>query len=302
MTHQPAQQAQPLDALTLPLHGRQVIEASAGTGKTWTLAALYVRLVLGHLREEALLPPQILVMTFTDAATAELRDRIRLRLSQAAAYFDASAQNRAGPHGFEPDAFLVSLRDSYPRDAWPRCALQLNCAAEWMDDAAIYTIHGWSRRMLSQHALDSRNLFEQTHLDNAKDLQRTLVQDYWRAWFYPLSADTLQHITPLMGHAPDDLLDTVQSIWRDQARTPRTIEAPTNNPAQLVAQQMAWQTELDAKAAHARALWSDTVWQALEAAMANRAIRGRGITAPNLARWANALKSWAEQSAPIKPD
>jgi exodeoxyribonuclease V beta subunit len=302
VTHQPAQQAQPLDALTLPLHGRQVIEASAGTGKTWTLAALYVRLVLGHRREEALLPPQILVMTFTDAATAELRDRIRLRLSQAAAYFDASAQNRAGPHGFEPDAFLVSLRDSYPRDAWPRCALQLNCAAEWMDDAAIYTIHGWSRRMLSQHTLDSRTLFEQTHLDNAKDLQRTLVQDYWRAWFYPLSADTLQHITPLMGHAPDDLLDTVQSIWRDQERTPRTIEAPTNNPAQLVAQHLAWQTELAAKAAHARRLWSDTVWHALEAAIANKAIHGRGISAPNLARWSNALKEWAEQSAPIKPD
>ena len=75
-----------LNPHTLPLHGRQVIEASAGTGKTWTLAALYLRLVLGHDRTEALLPPQILVMTFTEAATAELRERIRTRLSQAAMY------------------------------------------------------------------------------------------------------------------------------------------------------------------------------------------------------------------------
>ena len=69
----------PLLALTLPLQGRQLIEASAGTGKTWTLAALYVRVVLGHGRgglDQGLLPPQILVMTFTEAATAELRDRI----------------------------------------------------------------------------------------------------------------------------------------------------------------------------------------------------------------------------------
>ena len=73
----------PMLALDLPLRGRQLIEASAGTGKTWTLAALYVRLVLGHGRGGlacGLLPPQILVMTFTEAATAELRDRIRSRL------------------------------------------------------------------------------------------------------------------------------------------------------------------------------------------------------------------------------
>ena len=153
----PTFQAQKLDALHMPLHGRQVIEASAGTGKTWTLAALYLRLVLGHQRESALLPPQILVMTFTDAATAELRDRIRARLSQAAVFFDASAQDKPLPLGFKVDPFLIGLRDSYDKDTWPSCALQLNCAAEWMDDAAIYTIHGWSRRMLSQHALDSRN-------------------------------------------------------------------------------------------------------------------------------------------------
>ncbi len=302
MTHKPTYQAQKLDALTLPLKGRQVIEASAGTGKTWTLAALYVRLVLGHQREAALLPPQILVMTFTDAATAELRDRIRTRLSQAAAYFDASAQNRPLPQSFKPDPFLVNLRDSFPVEAWSRCALQLNCAAEWMDDAAIYTIHGWSRRMLSQHALDSRNLFEQTHLDNAEDLQRTLVQDYWREWFYPLSADTLQHITPLIGHAPDDLLATVQSMWREQERTPRSIDAPETTPTQQVQQHMAWQAELEAQANRARTLWTDAVWQALQAAIASKTLKGRGITAPNLARWSNALKEWAEQNTPIKTE
>ena len=102
-----------LHAHNLLLKGRQVIEASAGTGKTWTLAALYLRLVLGHERTEALLPPQILVMTFTDAATAELRERIRTRLSQAATYFDLSAQGREFLTSLKVDSFLETLRDSF---------------------------------------------------------------------------------------------------------------------------------------------------------------------------------------------
>jgi len=109
-----------LNPHTLPQQGRQVIEASAGTGKTWTLAALYLRLVLGHERTEALLPPQILVMTFTDAATAELRERIRTRLSQAATYFDLSAQGRPLPERLKVDGFLVELRDSFDGPA-ARC-------------------------------------------------------------------------------------------------------------------------------------------------------------------------------------
>ena len=70
-----------LDPLTLPLRGARLIEASAGTGKTWTIAALYVRLVLGHGAPRALLPAEILVMTFTKAATRELSERIRARLA-----------------------------------------------------------------------------------------------------------------------------------------------------------------------------------------------------------------------------
>jgi len=76
----------PLNPLTLPLHGSRLIEASAGTGKTFTIALLYVRLVLGgqHSEDDSafvrpLTPPEILVVTFTNAATQELRERIRHR-------------------------------------------------------------------------------------------------------------------------------------------------------------------------------------------------------------------------------
>ena len=282
-----------LNPHTLPLLGRQVIEASAGTGKTWTLAALYLRLVLGHERTEALLPPQILVMTFTDAATAELRERIRTRLSQAATYFDLSAQGRVLPARLKVDDFLVELRDSFDDAQWPRCALQLNCAAEWMDDAAIYTIHGWSRRMLTQHALESQNLFEQTRLDNADELKLTLVQDYWREWFYPLPADTLQHIAPLIGQDPNKLLKTLSEMWREQERTPRAVPEPAITPSEAVAAHMAWQAQVEATAQAARHAWSDAVLQALQEAGAQKKIKG--LRADYFANWLKVLQAWATQ-------
>ncbi len=87
-----------LQPISFPLHGSRLIEASAGTGKTWTIAALYLRLVLGHGEESAfkrsLHPSEILVMTFTRAATRELTERIRQRLSTAAAYFRASGDEQ----------------------------------------------------------------------------------------------------------------------------------------------------------------------------------------------------------------
>ncbi len=283
-----------LNAHTLPLHGRQVIEASAGTGKTWTLAALYLRLVLGHARTDALLPPQILVMTFTDAATAELRERIRTRLSQAATFFDLSAQGREFPTTLKVDAFLETLRDSFAPSLWPRCALQLNCAAEWMDDAAIYTIHGWSRRMLTQHALESHNLFEQTRLENADQLKLTLVQDYWREWFYPLPADTLQHITPLIGQEPSKLLKTLSEMWKEQERKPRDVAAPEISPTQAIDLHMAWQAKVEMTAQTAREAWHDTVLYALQEAGAQKKIKG--LRADYFANWLNVLQAWATQS------
>jgi exodeoxyribonuclease V beta subunit len=283
-----------LNAHTLPLHGRQVIEASAGTGKTWTLAALYLRLVLGHERTEALLPPQILVMTFTEAATAELRERIRTRLSHAATYFDLCAQGREFPTSLKVDAFLETLRDSFDEALWPRCALQLNCAAEWMDDAAIYTIHGWSRRMLTQHALESYNLFEQTRLENADQLKLTLVQDYWREWFYPLRGDTLQHITPLIGQNPAKLLKTLSEMWKEQERKPREIVAPNITPTQAIDTHMAWQAQVEAAALAAREAWSERTLQALQEAGAQKKIKG--LRADYFANWLKALQAWATQS------
>ncbi len=164
-----------LDPLRFSLRGNRLIEASAGTGKTFTIAALYLRLVLGHGGEAAfdrpLNPPDILVVTFTEAATQELRGRIRDRLAQAARCFEAgaAADGLAG-QGF--DDLLLELRAGYPTAEWPACAARLRLAAEWMDEAAVSTIHAWCQRMLSEHAFDSGSLFTQQLEADQRELMR----------------------------------------------------------------------------------------------------------------------------------
>src|SRR4029079_5972045 len=87
-----------LDVVNAPLDGINLIEANAGTGKTWTITALYLRLLLEAQRSVE----SILVVTFTDAATAELRDRIRRRLADARIAFERGQVD-------EDDPFLAGL-------------------------------------------------------------------------------------------------------------------------------------------------------------------------------------------------
>ena len=181
-----------LDPLALPLDGNALIEASAGTGKTYTIAALYLRLVLGHETAAPLTPPEILVVTFTEAATKELRDRIRARLAEAALAF------RRDPSEVETrlagEDLLHDLLMAYPPQAWPACALGLQLAAEWRDEAAVDTIHGWCYRMLREHAFDSGSLFTQTLQADPGELLDEAVRDHWRTFFYPLPPQEAQRV------------------------------------------------------------------------------------------------------------
>ena len=182
-----------LQPLHFPLWGSRLIEASAGTGKTWTIAALYLRLVLGHGADDgigkALMPPDILVMTFTRAATRELSDRIRARLIEAVQCFRGEADPE--PH----DQFLRDLRDAYaPGTERETAAWRLDMAAQCMDDAAIHTIDAWCQRMLREHAFDSGNLFDETLEADEGQRQTEAAQDYWRQQCYPLSGEVLEEV------------------------------------------------------------------------------------------------------------
>ena len=244
-----------LNPLDFPLHGSRLIEASAGTGKTFTIALLYVRLVLGHggqnAFEHALTPPQILVVTFTDAATQELRDRIRARLSEAARCFQEPEQKH--------DVLLQQLRAEYPPQEWPDCARRLQLAGEWMDEAAVSTIHGWCYRMLREHAFDSGSLFTQTLETDQSELLAEVVRDYWRRHFYAVPAELAKVVAECF-KSPAELQKALSPLLsRSSAEFQQAGELITA-PARLDALLQApidWEAECVVLENRARAAWSD---------------------------------------------
>ncbi|WP_312342776.1 exodeoxyribonuclease V subunit beta [Stutzerimonas nitrititolerans] len=268
-------------ALRFPLHGSRLIEASAGTGKTFTISALYLRLVLGHGGEQAfareLLPPEILVVTFTDAATRELRDRIRARLVEAARVFREEA---------EGDDLLRQLRADFPPERWPACACRLDIAAQWMDEAAVSTIHGWCQRMLREHAFDSGSLFTLTLETDHSELLAQVARDYWRLHCYPLQGDALSWVMNRWGH-PDNLLRSVRPLFGERAAAGETSLATLLDAA------------LQEQARALKALkegwceWADEIRQLLDQAVADKVVDGRKIQARYYQNWCEKLRHWS---------
>jgi exodeoxyribonuclease V beta subunit len=252
----PHTQPQTLNPLAFPLHGHRLIEASAGTGKTFTIAALYVRLVLGHGNTDTrfqrdLLPPEILVVTFTNAATRELRDRIRTRLADAARVFRGQSA---------PDPFLQQLLaepEFAMEEARALAARKLEQAAEWMDEAAVYTIHSWCQRMLTQHAFDTGSLFRQQLEQDDSELLAEMARDYWRSWCYALSPVVAEALSELAAD-PDALLQAVKPLLQpgdQQVRYQGSSIREAQSPAEYARKLNDWLPQKQQLEQRARNLW-----------------------------------------------
>ena len=162
----------PLDPLTIPLKGRRLIEASAGTGKTYCIVLFYLRLLLEH----QLTVDRILVVTFTIAATEELRHRIRSRIREALDILEGR---------YRDDPLLAELLEKSGADPGQAARL-LADALTCMDEAAIHTIHGFCQRMLQDHAFESGVPFAIEFLESERPLRRQIIEDFWRRRFYPV--------------------------------------------------------------------------------------------------------------------
>ncbi len=172
---------QPFRLADTPLDpGVTLIEASAGTGKTFTIAGLFLRLIL----ERDLSVRQILVVTFTEAATEELRDRIRRTLKDAAAAFrDPAAAS----------SVLRELVTPHLASAG-QMLLRLDRALCGFDEAPILTIHSFCQRTLKDRAFESGALFDTKLLTDDTPLLQEVADDFWRVRFYeagPLCAALL---------------------------------------------------------------------------------------------------------------
>jgi exodeoxyribonuclease V beta subunit len=143
--------------------GRTAIEASAGTGKTYTLAALVVRYVA-----EAKVPvDKLLIVTFTRAAAAELRDRVRTRLSEAVLALASPAGGAPGDDLFE----LIGRTDRRQR------LERLERAVVDFDAATITTIHGFAQQVLSTLGSAAPGDLEATLLDDTRQLLSSVCAD-----------------------------------------------------------------------------------------------------------------------------
>ena len=279
-----SEQTLPL-ALAFPLRGSQLIEASAGTGKTFTISALYLRLILGHGDVESgfgreLLPPQILVVTFTDAATKELRDRIRTRLAEAARYFRGEID--------APDALVEELRDQFAPEQWAACAGRLDIAAQWMDEAAVSTIHGWCQRMLREHAFDSGSLFTQTLETDHSDLLGEVLRDYWRLFCYPMHGDALNWVRANWS-GPAALMPRVRALF-GSSRQPANAE---QTPAQMIEACLLERRQALVQLKAPWLQWAQELREICLQGVASKTVDGRKMQARYFEPWFEKLSAWA---------
>lgn len=163
--------------LTIPTKGTHLIEASAGTGKTYGIAALFTRWVVLEQKPVG----RILVLTFTDAAAAELKLRLRARLAQVLYILqnraDGQVQKTVAAESFLRD-LLAALDKTGGTDA--EHILRLQAALTEFDTAGIYTIHGFCRSVLADEAFLCGAPFSLS-LENrqTEEIQR-LTDDFWR--------------------------------------------------------------------------------------------------------------------------
>jgi len=183
-----------LNLLSTELSGLNLIEASAGTGKTFTITGLYVRLIL----EMGCQVDGLLVVTFTNAATAELRERTRSRLVDVLQAFEL---------GESSDPFCQGLlNQSIDHEQAQR---RLRLAILGFDQAAIFTIHGFYQRVLSDHAFESGMPFESELVSEQTELLQEIVADFWRCEIQDLSPGLLDYLLAKK-ITPEKLLSSVQ--------------------------------------------------------------------------------------------
>ena len=152
---------------TAPLPcGITQLEASAGTGKTYAIVDLCVRLIA----EEGLQTSELVVVTFTRAATAELKDRVRERVSQAIDVLEG----RESPKGH---ATLEQL-DARTGEERRQALLRLRRASQTFDEILIATIHDFCQRMLQQHAFESGADLDLDRVEDARGMIDEILQDW----------------------------------------------------------------------------------------------------------------------------
>ena len=271
--------AESLDPLGLPLRGERLIEASAGTGKTFTIAALYLRLLLGLGGSSAFNRPlsveELLVVTFTEAATEELRGRIRANIHELR--IACLRQTTDNPLYAR---LLEEITDSEQAAAW------LLLAERQMDEAAVFTIHGFCQRMLSLNAFESGMLFEQKLIEDESILRYQACADFWRRHCYPLPRDIAQAVHDLW-KGPEELLRAIDRYLQGEAPV---IKSPPPADETLASRH----EKIIARIAAMKQKWCQGAGE-IDAIIESSGIDRRKFNRGNQAKYIERINAWAEE-------
>lgn len=254
------------DLLATPLEGTSLIEASAGTGKSFSIAGLFLRLVV----EKHIPVHEILVVTFTQAATEELRERIRKRLRDALSTFES---------GDCEDDFLRGLlqKEKNREDA----VSSLKEAIRNFDQAAIMTIHGFCWRILRENAFESLNLFDMELVSSQELIKEEIVEDYWRKIFY--SESTLfVNFALKEGLRPSALI----SLLGNRFSQPRLHVIPEIGPLDASAVEHAFVTSLEAL----RAAWPSAGGEIADLLMNTASLKKNRYPSAKIPGWLVAME------------
>ena len=242
---------EPLDVFDCPLAGIRQIEASAGTGKTWNICGLYLRLLLeGRLEVQ-----RILVVTFTNAATAELRDRIRQRIADTLAWLRAEQAGETPAGGDEfVERLLRTARDKHGLQTDDMVA-RLALALATFDEAAIFTIHGFCQRALADTPFTAQMPLAMDLVRDDSGWVAEAANDFWRR---RIAADDLD--AGLAGHlvtrkdSPEGFAALLKrhlgkpmarAAWPDDLETAQRIPSDELAATHAVAHQI-WHEQRDA--------------------------------------------------------
>ena len=235
---------QPFEANGMPLcPGIRLLEASAGTGKTFALAHLVLRLLSEGTRPLTI--EQLLVVTFTEAAATELRDRIARRLQDALGLLESTVEAAT-------DQPLAQWRESLGPNPEPALRGRLLLALEQLDRADITTIHGFCRRTLQRHALEA-GLGPAVALESRGAERRSqIVHDYWQQQVLPLPTADLAGLLSRQVE-PERLSQLLLQLDGDPALSLDPLPADVSHEEALAPQ---WMHQRQASWQRFRACWS----------------------------------------------
>lgn len=186
------------DALNVPLEKKNLVEASAGTGKTFSIAVMVLRLIL----EKDINIKEILLVTFTNNAVAELNERIRLFLRSAFEYAKS---------GNETSDVIKTIIDRRTKEIGKETVIKkLNDSILFLDETSVMTIHSFCHQTLSNLAFETGQFFESELVTNLDDNVVAQVQEYWRNHIVTLPVEILS-ILALVAFNQDALVNVVRN-------------------------------------------------------------------------------------------